>query len=310
MTKKAGQREPGVLQDFLLLPCCLPRVGAFPLRTCRGKSLGRLGLMPASDSRALSTRLLVSLNQFCLPSRQSPVLSDPEFLSFCRSTMVCCLSLCEFCSVVCFSSGGCRGRVKSELGGRLPLSRSWPPDVALSPPAPLAPSCNCNSSMPRPVKVAAVGGQSYLSSILRFFVKSLASKTSDWLGYMRFLIIPLGEDVAEPTPEAGGGVGSREGPGRETKGRASLTPLTSSPSLVSVCQVLTQWPNTWAPWTAGMAAPSLILAGETCSAARSPRRQVPPLVGDETRGAGLSRTRGGGRAASPPCGLFIFPAFY
>ena len=46
--------------------------------------------------------------------------------------------------------------------------------------------------MPRPVKVAAVGSQSYLSSILRFFVKSLASKTPDWLGYMRFLIIPLG----------------------------------------------------------------------------------------------------------------------
>lgn len=122
--------------------------------------------------------------------------------------------------------------------------------------------------------MAAVGGQSYLSSILRFFVKSLASKTSDWLGYMRFLIIPLGEDVAEPTPEAGGGVGSREGPVGETKGRASFTPLTSSPSLVSVYQVLTQWPNTWAPSTAGIAAPSLILAGEICSAARSPRCQV------------------------------------
>lgn len=47
--------------------------------------------------------------------------------------------------------------------------------------------------MPRPVKVVAVGGQSYLSSILRFFVKALANKTSDWLGYMRFLIVPLGE---------------------------------------------------------------------------------------------------------------------
>lgn len=47
--------------------------------------------------------------------------------------------------------------------------------------------------MPRPVKVAAVGSQSYLSSVLRFFVKSLASKTPDWLGYMRFLIIPLGK---------------------------------------------------------------------------------------------------------------------
>ncbi|XP_030075046.1 phosphofurin acidic cluster sorting protein 1 [Microcaecilia unicolor] len=52
--------------------------------------------------------------------------------------------------------------------------------------------CNCNSSVPRPVKVVAVGGQSYLSAILRFFVKQLASRTSDWLGYMRFLIIPLG----------------------------------------------------------------------------------------------------------------------
>ncbi|XP_067328556.1 phosphofurin acidic cluster sorting protein 1 isoform X1 [Anolis sagrei] len=52
--------------------------------------------------------------------------------------------------------------------------------------------CNCNSSMPRPVKVVSVGGQSYLSSILRFFVKQLANKTSDWLNYMRFLIVPLG----------------------------------------------------------------------------------------------------------------------
>ncbi|KAJ6656925.1 hypothetical protein lerEdw1_002926 [Lerista edwardsae] len=52
--------------------------------------------------------------------------------------------------------------------------------------------CNCNSSMPRPVKVVSVGGQSYLSAILRFFVKQLANKTSDWLSYMRFLIVPLG----------------------------------------------------------------------------------------------------------------------
>uniref|UniRef100_G1TGQ6 Phosphofurin acidic cluster sorting protein 1 n=1 Tax=Oryctolagus cuniculus TaxID=9986 RepID=G1TGQ6_RABIT len=68
--------------------------------------------------------------------------------------------------------------------------------------------CNCNSSMPRPVKVAAVGGQSYLSAILRFFVKSLASKTSDWLGYMRFLIIPLG---SHPVAKYLGSVDSRYG---------------------------------------------------------------------------------------------------
>ncbi|MBN3282327.1 PACS1 protein, partial [Polyodon spathula] len=52
--------------------------------------------------------------------------------------------------------------------------------------------CNCNSSMPRPVKVAAIGTQSYLSSILRFFVTQLANKTSDWLNHMTFLLVPLG----------------------------------------------------------------------------------------------------------------------
>uniref|UniRef100_A0A669BAL1 Phosphofurin acidic cluster sorting protein 1 n=1 Tax=Oreochromis niloticus TaxID=8128 RepID=A0A669BAL1_ORENI len=53
--------------------------------------------------------------------------------------------------------------------------------------------CNCNSSMPRPVKVVAVGSQSYLGAILQFFVTQLANKTSDWLNHMRFLVVPLGE---------------------------------------------------------------------------------------------------------------------
>ncbi|XP_061619917.1 phosphofurin acidic cluster sorting protein 1-like isoform X1 [Phyllopteryx taeniolatus] len=52
--------------------------------------------------------------------------------------------------------------------------------------------CNCNASMPRAVKVAAVGGQSYLAAILQFFVTQLANKTSDWLNHMRFLVVPLG----------------------------------------------------------------------------------------------------------------------
>ncbi|KAL2094834.1 hypothetical protein ACEWY4_009553 [Coilia grayii] len=52
--------------------------------------------------------------------------------------------------------------------------------------------CNCNSSVPKPVKVVAVGGQSYLGAILRFFVLELASKTSDWLGHLRILVVPLG----------------------------------------------------------------------------------------------------------------------
>lgn len=52
--------------------------------------------------------------------------------------------------------------------------------------------CNCNSSMPRAVKVAVVGSQSYLGAILQFFVTQLANKTSDWLSHMRFLVVPLG----------------------------------------------------------------------------------------------------------------------
>ncbi|XP_026572069.1 phosphofurin acidic cluster sorting protein 1 isoform X2 [Pseudonaja textilis] len=66
--------------------------------------------------------------------------------------------------------------------------------------------CNCNSSMPRPVKVVSVGGQSYLSAILRFFVKQLANKTSDWLNHMKFLIIPLG---SHPVAKYLGSVDSR-----------------------------------------------------------------------------------------------------
>ncbi|XP_030638011.1 phosphofurin acidic cluster sorting protein 1a [Chanos chanos] len=52
--------------------------------------------------------------------------------------------------------------------------------------------CNCNATMPKPVKVVAVGGQSYLGAILRFYVSQLANKTSDWLSHMRFLVVPLG----------------------------------------------------------------------------------------------------------------------
>lgn len=47
--------------------------------------------------------------------------------------------------------------------------------------------------MPRAVKVAAVGSQSYLGAILQFFVTQLANKTSDWLSHMRFLVVPLGK---------------------------------------------------------------------------------------------------------------------
>ncbi|KAL7853509.1 hypothetical protein AOLI_G00203530, partial [Acnodon oligacanthus] len=51
--------------------------------------------------------------------------------------------------------------------------------------------CNCNSVMPRPVKLMCVGGQSYLGAILCFFVSQLANQTSDWLCHMKFLVVPL-----------------------------------------------------------------------------------------------------------------------
>lgn len=47
--------------------------------------------------------------------------------------------------------------------------------------------------MPPPVKVAVAGDQSYLSIVLRYFVEQLASKTPDWLNYLRFLVVPLGK---------------------------------------------------------------------------------------------------------------------
>nr|DBA14150.1 TPA: hypothetical protein GDO54_005161 [Pyxicephalus adspersus] len=53
--------------------------------------------------------------------------------------------------------------------------------------------CNCNSQPPNPVKVAVAGAQNYLSAVLRLFVEQLSHKTPDWLGYLRFLIIPLGD---------------------------------------------------------------------------------------------------------------------
>ncbi|XP_062851727.1 phosphofurin acidic cluster sorting protein 2 isoform X2 [Trichomycterus rosablanca] len=52
--------------------------------------------------------------------------------------------------------------------------------------------CNSNSITPTPVKIAVAGAQHYLSTVLRLFVDHLTHKTPDWLGYLRFLIIPLG----------------------------------------------------------------------------------------------------------------------
>ncbi|XP_064360411.1 phosphofurin acidic cluster sorting protein 1, partial [Dromaius novaehollandiae] len=52
--------------------------------------------------------------------------------------------------------------------------------------------CNCNAAVPRAVKVVAVGGQGYQSALLRCFVRLLGTRGPEWLGYLRFLPVPLG----------------------------------------------------------------------------------------------------------------------
>lgn len=102
-----------------------------------------------------------------------------------------------------WGGGRCRG------GGREGPGRRAGCPLRLCPSP--ARSCNCNSQPPTPVKIAVAGAQHYLSAVLRLFVEQLSHKTPDWLGYMRFLVIPLGEGgppALGPTPGAPGQLGS------------------------------------------------------------------------------------------------------
>ncbi|XP_057712242.1 phosphofurin acidic cluster sorting protein 1-like isoform X2 [Corythoichthys intestinalis] len=105
--------------------------------------------------------------------------------------------------------------------------------------------CNCNASMPRAVKVAAVGGQSYLAAILQFFVTQLANKTSDWLNHMRFLVIPLG---SHPVAKHLGALDNRysssflDGAWREVFSRAEPPPA-GSPDQLDVAGRIAQYIN-------------------------------------------------------------------
>lgn len=121
-------------------------------------------------------------------------------------------------------------------------------------------SCNCNSHMPPPVKVVVAGDQSYLSVVLRFFVEQLASKTPDWLNYLRFLLVPLGESPHEPDF-------SLSSP--TTLG----FPAWSQPCL-SCPQALTLWPSTWPRWITSTALSSWTQRGGSCSAGLSHPSQV------------------------------------
>uniref|UniRef100_A0A8C5N032 Phosphofurin acidic cluster sorting protein 1 n=1 Tax=Leptobrachium leishanense TaxID=445787 RepID=A0A8C5N032_9ANUR len=52
--------------------------------------------------------------------------------------------------------------------------------------------CHTAPGPPRPLKVVCVGGHTFLSFLLGAYVTNLASRASDWLGYLRFLLVPVG----------------------------------------------------------------------------------------------------------------------
>lgn len=115
-------------------------------------------------------------------------------------------------------------------------------------------SCNCNSQTPPTVKVAVGGDQSYLSTVLCCFVEQLASKTPDWLSYVRFLILPVG------THESA-----------QTRRRC----LFCSPWTFLWCSVClspqdsTRWQSSCRAWTVNSTACSWTPAGGSCSDAWS-----------------------------------------
>ncbi|XP_068116595.1 phosphofurin acidic cluster sorting protein 1-like isoform X2 [Hyperolius riggenbachi] len=52
--------------------------------------------------------------------------------------------------------------------------------------------CHMAPGPPKPLKVVCIGGHTFLSYLLGAYVTNLASRASDWLGYLRFLLVPLG----------------------------------------------------------------------------------------------------------------------
>lgn len=123
-------------------------------------------------------------------------------------------------------------------------------------------SCNCNAQTPPTMKVAVAGDQSYLSTILRFFVEQLANKTPDWLSYIRFLVIPIGKSPRISTNHA------------DVLHIFNIC-FTLEVLLCSHAQVLTPWQSMWPPLTAGSTASLWTLHGGSCSAGRN----GPPQVG-------------------------------
>ncbi|KAM7069280.1 phosphofurin acidic cluster sorting protein 2-like [Molossus nigricans] len=51
---------------------------------------------------------------------------------------------------------------------------------------------SCNSQLMMPVKIVVVGTEQYLNAVLQLYVEQLSHRMPDWLGYVCFVVIPLG----------------------------------------------------------------------------------------------------------------------
>ncbi|XP_023715103.1 phosphofurin acidic cluster sorting protein 1 isoform X2 [Cryptotermes secundus] len=54
--------------------------------------------------------------------------------------------------------------------------------------------CNSNAKPPPPIKVLLAGSDSFINSVLRSYVDQLSFKPPDWQNYIKFLIVPLGNN--------------------------------------------------------------------------------------------------------------------
>ena len=53
--------------------------------------------------------------------------------------------------------------------------------------------CNTKTQSPPSVRVALIGSDTFINSLLRPYVEVFSTKPPDWQGYVKFFIIPLGK---------------------------------------------------------------------------------------------------------------------
>lgn len=224
-----------------------------------------------SDNHLPDSIVLINTSDWQGQVRRSPLLPPCGRSKRLHLTSLFPLSTSQMCSRTTTSRWSAPAPPQTS---RLPLTPSsrayrdckWAPPPPPSPPAPTFPaaqgatllfsSCNCNSQTPVPIKVAVAGAQHYLSAVLRLFVDHLSHKTPDWLGYMRFLIIPLGRWRFVPFARLSVSV--------------SLTCFSDQGLILS--------PSIWAPSTSATTACSRTLPGGSCST----NRRLPSSVGSPT----------------------------